>query len=427
MVLIFESTNSDSVNNASIAKPGSYIFSTETVFTVFLFAGVYKTAEFLDWFPVDLTAFFAALTCIATVNYLYNCNYTIQLRSLVIISIFLLFTIYSILSGVWSPSTDYYFSKSFRLLFITSLALIVPAIVISSSRKRLWRAGAITMVLGLPVASETIRLGFLNGFSTVPVPLNAGYLIAGRLLGFGILILVFYVLFIQPSKFKTTISLCLGGMYFLALLILGARGPLIATVCSLLLLISFVHSYNVIKLTKSVAVGYIVATPIVIGILITIAGPLRSVRRLGLILQGGGNSLQSRLDMYSFVIQNIDFPSIIIGNGLGSFAVIYFSQDSQSYPHNILLEALFELGIVGLIILLVLIGYSLYGSLPKKANGSSVLNILLFVLFIYMFLNAGVTGDFNENRYFFAVVGLMAYRFKHRYVHRTTDSSHEDV
>ena len=64
----------------------------------------------------------------------------------------------------------------------------------------------------------------------------------------------------------------------------------------------------------------------------------------------GDTSAMSRFDYISFSFDEI-FGSIqgfFIGFGIGSFGVMYDGIDQRQFPHNIFIEAWFELGLIGL-------------------------------------------------------------------------------
>ena len=115
-----------------------------------------------------------------------------------------------------------------------------------------------------------------------------------------------------------------------------------------------------------------------------------SIERLSLILDGlfssdndMGDSANTRVELIYFSIAHI-FSSVFVflfGTGIGSFGYEWTGVDMRLYPHNIILEILFELGFIGLLIF----GYILYilwknYSLYRKKYVSG------FVLF-YIFLN----------------------------------------
>lgn len=93
----------------------------------------------------------------------------------------------------------------------------------------------------------------------------------------------------------------------------------------------------------------------------------------------------------------------VLGKGIGSFSINYRGEDIRDYPHNIILETASELGIVGLSVLFLLL---LYGILNAYKN-DNLLCYSVFLCFVFMFLNANVSGDFNDNRLLFTFLALL--------------------
>jgi O-antigen ligase len=397
-----------SARNPSLSKLKNQVVSTELAFILFLFSGVYKTADMLSWIPVDPIIIFAAITIISSLIVLRQQDYILDLNSAYVCFVFVLFSTYAAVTGLWSPSVDYFASKTLRLLGVTSIAIVVPALVITSSRQRVIRAGFFTVVLSLITAFEAIRLEFTTSLSP-PLPFNSVYILSGRLVGFGMVILLFYLLVAEQRPARIVIvSLCVG-ILFLSLMLLGARGPLIATIISSSFMI-FILYYN--KAIRKVRLVYLLFISIVLGGLAMIGIGSRAINRLQLLAEGGGSSLEGRLSLYQWTVQNLEFPSILFGYGLGSFGPLRFSNDAQLYPHNILLEILFETGLIGVILFIVLLLVASKGVL-RKIEGHQE-QLIIPALFIYMLLNAFVSGDINGNRFLFAMVGFMTYRFNQK-------------
>ena len=139
------------------------LISIEFMFVLFLFAGVYKTASLLQWFPIDITFFFALLTTSGIIFLVLRNELLIPYPTLVLSSLFALFGGYAVLTIFWSPSEVYAHSKAFRLITVTGFTLFVAGTVIPSSRKRLRRAGYATVVLALITATEVFRLYSIYG------------------------------------------------------------------------------------------------------------------------------------------------------------------------------------------------------------------------------------------------------------------------
>ena len=86
-----------------------------------------------------------------------------------------------------------------------------------------------------------------------------------------------------------------------------------------------------------------------------------------------------------------------LGVGTGGFAAL----NPEQYPHNILLEVAVELGAVGLVALLAMIGGMLarLGSLWRSTVGPERLQVALIIaLFTLALVNAFVSGAIQDNR-----------------------------
>lgn len=92
----------------------------------------------------------------------------------------------------------------------------------------------------------------------------------------------------------------------------------------------------------------------------------------------------------------------LIGFGVGSYGIMFYGEDQRAYPHNIILEAWFELGLIGVIILLLW-----FVSLLKSLNWSFAIQISML---LFLFLNVMKSSSFIDIRPFFGFAGLLIYR-----------------
>lgn len=79
------------------------------------------------------------------------------------------------------------------------------------------------------------------------------------------------------------------------------------------------------------------------------------------------------------------------GVGIGSYNLLILGIDELYYPHNIFLETFVETGILGLTLILILVFYLFRN---RQLN-------LVFIICIYYFINAQLSGDINGNNMFF--------------------------
>jgi O-antigen ligase len=223
----------------------------------------------------------------------------------------------------------------------------------------------------------------------------------GRLIGIGLPIVVYYAT-VSDKKRKYVIMFVI---IFIGLLVSSSRGPTIAALLS----------SAIIMLTKTNNIGLLTAIarskisiwlPVgsVIIVLLYIFQPPTIVELLP-VLQGDlGRSETLRL---RYIRSSIHFwlNSPIYGNGLASFGHQY-NGSTSTYPHNIILEIANDTGVIGLlpffIILLSIIKNTIW------SMGKSDVNILLFAVFMFIFINANVSGNIIINRELFMIVMLTA-------------------
>lgn len=98
----------------------------------------------------------------------------------------------------------------------------------------------------------------------------------------------------------------------------------------------------------------------------------------------------------------------LLGNGVGSFSIEYIGIDRREYAHNIILELLSEIGLLGFLVFAALI---LFGVLRvvnySRNNVLSVEQKCVILASIFLFVNANVSGDLNDNRSLFTFISLM--------------------
>ena len=120
----------------------------------------------------------------------------------------------------------------------------------------------------------------------------------------------------------------------------------------------------------------------------------RSFNRLGkLTNKNKGSSVNERLDMLSFSYSSIN-RNILFGTGIGSFSKEYNGKDKRGYPHNILIEIWFELGLIGLLLFSFFLFF-----LFKDINVTFLLWLVLFV-----FLNAFKSAELGDLRIMFFIL-----------------------
>lgn len=386
--------------------------SLEVLFTLFLFAGIYKGWEPLSWMP-DLTAVFAILLTLAALSSVYK-NSLVDRRAIVLVCLWLIFIIYAISSSFWSPSQEYVLEKIIKLISVVLLSGAVPAILISRSKQRIARLFfAILGFAGIVAVAALVEFAKSPGGNLEPF--NAGYLLVGRVVGFGFLISLYLTVFELRSETNRIIGGLATTVFGIVLIASGGRGPLVAAILSAVVLVAIAViarsdlSRGAILCSGFVAGG--VTSFVGVG-LATLGVMPKTIKRLYKLVTGQRTaSFGTRLEYYEEAIYQWS-SSPMIGVGLGGWPLEYGLGDARGYPHNIVLELASELGLIGLLLFALPITYVLYNLRPVPKRLLNPLPALMTTLFVYMLINASVTGDITDNRYLFAIVGLFAYVFR---------------
>lgn len=118
-------------------------------------------------------------------------------------------------------------------------------------------------------------------------------------------------------------------------------------------------------------------------------------------------SYNKRIEYFIFSKEKIfkNSKSLLLGYGLGSFSKEFSNEDKRLYPHNIILEIFFELGIIGLLIVfgLVLTNIKIFkGYLTNFALLSAII----------LFLNAMKSSSIVDLRVLFALYAISIFHFK---------------
>ena len=97
----------------------------------------------------------------------------------------------------------------------------------------------------------------------------------------------------------------------------------------------------------------------------------------------------------------------IFGNGIGSWPILMNFRDEPGYPHNIFIEIAVELGLIGLVLFITLIMFAIRKLSLYNYLCNNLLKMMIFLIFCFLFLRTLVSGEINDHRAFFAILGFM--------------------
>lgn len=119
-------------------------------------------------------------------------------------------------------------------------------------------------------------------------------------------------------------------------------------------------------------------------------------------------SLSTRNERYSAVLNSFklytfnDLKLFVFGNGSGNFSYLFENKDHRSYPHNIILEILYEYGLIGILLFLKAIVSPVYIAIRSKLWRNDFVKAII-ICWIYLFINSMVSTDLAGN---FILFGL---------------------
>lgn len=389
-------------------NPFKLFFSFEVLFVAFLFAGQYKTDPRLAFLPVDLTLLFFLLSVFFGGLILFK-RLRFPRNAIPFLSFFALFCAYSLLSTFWSPSIVYAREKTLKIITLVGWSLIAPLIVIGENHKRLERLKISLLLIAVWMALEglVIVASGASGFLQVT---GSNYLGLGRILGIGLVVALARGKGIQRSTKEKYFYLCIILLFLFIMLKGGGRGPLLAlfggwfiTALVNMNLSSFFSRLHLSRrfLTKCALVLCLALA--VMSNLELLANTSQTVSRIKILFssEGYGISGDSRLQHWKNATA-LWTRNPIIGYGIGSWPILNDTDDRRSYPHNIVMEILVEMGMIGLLPFLLLFFSALKNTRKASKSDAFFLQMLLFV----SLLNAMVSGDIPDNRFLFTAIGL---------------------
>lgn len=367
----------------------------EFLLIIVLISGLIK-GQLLFWgIPtfIDFTMIcFLLLLFYSIINYKGFTFSVSKNKALVFLSI-IIFYLWIIISLVYSSSDVYSYSKTF--LFLTNIIPLCFLLFMKEFDHRKFIKYFILIVFILNLFCLFYDLSYITGklgkLSYNYYRYLAGdHLILGELTGLLTLIMISYTE--KPvfnKKYLDEILILIGILF---LFILSARGPLIFFLFSLLFYISIKSKVKVIRNIK-IPKAFLFFIPVLAFLLFIFSSQLISLigwsfERFN-ILFGDlftnkiiSSSTDTRLIYITKSLGVIfsDVQTFLFGKGIGSFMFEISGVDGRGYPHNIILEIWFELGLIGLFLFLLFAMSSFIYKISKESKTS-------WIIFLYIILN----------------------------------------
>jgi O-antigen ligase len=231
--------------------------------------------------------------------------------------------------------------------------------------------------------------------------LGGGPITFARWMGYGVIALYFL-----PIKKAYFLRFSFIILFLIYSVVSGSRGPF--TILLLIFMLYFFLNFRKIFLRFSILFSIIIAVFLFSNISKDISELGRTDRVfLNVAKKGGSNqSTQTRFELADRSLNLIKvYP---FGIGAGNWQEIANRYDSthlmaHEYPHNLIFEIMNEYGVfVGILFLLFILHVS-YSSYAKMKNNTHVNSLypFLFYLWIFLLLNAMLSGSLDDSRLLF--------------------------
>lgn len=385
---------------------------------LFLTAGLTKgmlMLKFGFFRVVDYTVLCAVLMLIAMFSSFIKSRGRLKDILSIPLVVYLLLATILLLGTTYTSAPNYGLEKSSRFATLTLIAFLAPIVFAHSVKEvklMMWILLAVGILLSivtiiapheavLRMAAET-RGGFLE----------ANPLATATQIGTAAVIAFIFAIMTHTSKRLRISSMALIALMIAGIVITASRGPFIG--------LGFTWLVAIFICRKGVSKAWLpfIAGAIVIGLVVSFTKlPEIATARVATVWKSGYHMKEAayaRTEMFIWTARR--FPErLILGHGTGAFAIDRGGQDIREYPHNIMLELLYEQGLVGAVI----VGLFLWLIFRRWRQASRFvylyeLDIGIFqivhmagLLFLFLFTQAMKSGDINDNRFMFFCAGLV--------------------
>lgn len=358
---------------------------------------------------IDYTLLFTILIWLGLFRLYFIGKWRIPEWSKYVLGLYLLFCIVLFFSGFYTPSPNYGWQKIIRFIVFNTTMFVTPIIIIKnigdSKQILLWFRNILIVVGTLMMGYILYYLAVSSGIALLirVSVLGANPITVGSFLAIGAGMIV---ILINKSAYKHWLlylpMLC---VLVVAIIATGSRGPLLSFLFGVIIFGIIFERVNQKRLLLFFLFSIVI---IVIALLLlpeNLTGRYLNYTTGDLVIQRGGvkrvSTIAMRLQYWELSISEWlrNIKTFFVGVGSGGFSSFYILRDYKFYPHNMFVEVLLELGLIGFSILL-LFWYKIVRILfiIKKIESISIISAIWVVAAIISFLGAQFSGDISGNR-----------------------------
>ena len=366
---------------------------------------------------IDYTLLFTILIWIGLFRLYFINQWSIPNWSKSLLGIYALFCMILLFSGFYTPSPSYGWQKILRFIVFNTTMFITPLIIIKnigdSKQILLWFRNSLIVIVVTMIGYILYYLAISNGISLLirVSILGANPITVGSFLAIGAGMIV--ILINRTAHKSWILYVPILGMLIIAIIATGSRGPLFSFLLGVLLFGLFFEKVNQKQLLLFFLFSVIFLVIALMVLPENFTGRYLNYTTGDLVIQREGvkrlSTIAMRLQYWELSISEWlrSIKTVLIGVGSGGFSSFYILRDYKFYPHNMFIEVLLELGVIGLS-LLVLFWYKIARILfsIKKIESISIISAMWIVAAIISFLGAQFSGDINGNRVVWMFVAL---------------------
>lgn len=377
------------------------LFFKVFIYFIFVFSGSLKWLPI----PIDLTLL-SLLVCTGLILLEIREIVPLKRQDRPIITLITVLSLIFIVSNLYSISTEYAQSKTLAII-LNMFTVIYPIIVFKKSifselKLLMYLIGGL-MIVGL----------FYLYLNNMFIIFHDSELLVDKVPTYLVIGIMLCACFIFSLESKLTWYVAVYRLSILFLLFqLGGRGPIINLILSLIIFFTLNLKNYKINYKTGFAIGALFFTILIFGENIyTFAFQNVDFERFNIFKVGNDDaSLSVRGNFLEIGLESVSNHPFF-GLGIGSSGFILDGADVSNYPHNLFVESMMELGILGG--LLYLSTYVLFFLRNYSISKNNKDMLILFIIVLLFYLEDNKSNSFDSWRC--SIIWIMFFISEKRY------------
>lgn len=366
-----------------IIKRGKFIGS-ELILALLLTTNLFKAKLNSLGIP-DITVVLILLSVIILVTKTFTKTIIFEKKTIFMMVLWAILVVIYMFSFFYTPSISYAEYKLFEIVIIIPF-IIILTVVLVENEKKMNNILLYLVALGILFAFGSLKDFFLNkGIVKSLSSFDVNYLAYSRQTFIAFVLLLFY--FDKKEGISKKVSFIIRLLAFLCAISTFFSGARSTTV-----LVFVICFYWIFNLSKNNIMKTIFLTVFFLGLIFFFyrSGDFDYfIYKMDLSLL-----TNDEVGRFYYLKVGVELFSkkMLLGNGVGSFPIMYSGKDVIDYPHNIIIEILDEVGIVGMIIFLIFCTYSIFFWKKRIYCGHIKMKNIFFPFLLYIIMMIAVSS-----------------------------------